>query len=221
MTRRISKEGLALIKQWEGLRREAYCDSAGVWTIGYGHTAAAGAPYPKQGMVLREQEAQALLLQDLHQYEQAVDGLVGVELNDNQFSALVSFCFNVGVDAFERSTLLKKLNQGDYTCVPSELAKWVQAGGKRVVGLVNRRAAEAGLWARGDFVVSNYQTPQVSEKSALLKAGTIAPLIGSLSGLSGFVSGSGPVQWAFALIMILAASVGIFVFLHHEKERRL
>ncbi|QMV27382.1 glycoside hydrolase family protein [Brucella sp. BO3] len=83
-----------------------------------------------------------------------VERLVKVPLTDNQFAALVSFDFNTG--ALDKSTLLKKLNKGDYAAVPVELMKWVNAGGKKINGLVNRRAAEAGLWAKGDFVSSNY-----------------------------------------------------------------
>lgn len=220
MARKISKKGLDLIKKWEGLRCSAYRDDGGVWTIGYGHTAAAGPPYPKQGMVLSEQEAEVLLLQDLQQYEQAIEMLVDVELNDNQFAALVSFVFNVGIGAFARSRLLKKLNERDYSAVASELTKWVKAGGVRVEGLANRRAAEAGLWVCGGFVSSHYQKPDASFKVALLKSGVLAPLIGSFSGLSGFVSGSGPVQWALALLMLFATLTAIIIFIRHDKEHR-
>lgn len=147
MSRRISETGLALIKQWEGLRLRAYRCPAGVWTIGYGHTGNVRA-----GMEITEEGADALLVSDLATFERAVARAVKVPLTQHQFDALVSFAFNVGVEAFRKSTLLRKLNALDYAAVPGELAKWVHAGGRKLDGLVNRRAAEAGLWVRGSHV---------------------------------------------------------------------
>lgn len=153
MTRRINAAGLSHIMQWEGKRLVAYQDMAGIWTIGYGHTTAAGIPRVREGMRISDKEAEDILKKDLIKFEDRVSRLVKVPLTDNQFAVLVSFDFNTG--ALHKSTLLKKLNEGDYDAVPAELMKWVNAGGKRVQGLVNRRAAEAGLWAKGEFVSSN------------------------------------------------------------------
>ncbi len=105
---------------------------------------------------LYERRAETMLLTDLRQYERAVEKAVYVDLSDEQFGALVSFCYNIGITAFQNSTLLKKLNKGDYESVPIELQKWTKAGGKRLKGLVHRRAAEAGLWAKSAYVSSNY-----------------------------------------------------------------
>lgn len=153
MSRKINAEGVRLIKQWEGLKLNAYRDVAGVLTIGHGHTSAAGIPKVREGMRISDKEAEDILKKDLGKFEDRVSRLVKVPLTDNQFAVLVSFDFNTG--ALHKSTLLKKLNAGDYDAVPAELMKWVNAGGKRVQGLVNRRAAEAGLWAKGEFVSSN------------------------------------------------------------------
>ncbi len=153
MARRINAAGLSHIMQWEGKRLVAYQDVAGIWTIGYGHTTAAGIPRVREGMRISDKEAEDILKKDLGKFEDRVTRLVKVPLTDNQFAVLVSFDFNTG--ALHKSTLLKKLNAGDYDAVPAELMKWVNAGGKRVQGLVNRRAAEAGLWAKGEFVSSN------------------------------------------------------------------
>lgn len=153
MARRINAAGLSHIMQWEGKRLVAYQDVAGIWTIGYGHTTAAGIPRVREGMRISDKEAEDILKTDLRKFEDRVSRLVKVPLTDNQFAVLVSFDFNTG--ALHKSTLLKKLNEGDYDAVPAELMKWVNAGGKRVQGLVNRRAAEAGLWAKGEFVSSN------------------------------------------------------------------
>lgn len=184
MTRRINAAGLSLIKQWEGLQNTAYRDVGGVLTIGYGHTSAAGAPKVTPGMAIGDKEAERILKADLAKFEARVERLVKVKLTDNQFAALVSFDFNTG--ALHKSTLLKRLNKGDYAAVPGELMKWVNAGGRKVQGLVNRRAAETGLWAKGEFVSSNY----VPAKTAANK--TDVTTIGG-AGAAGAAATLGPV----------------------------
>lgn len=218
MTRKISQKGLDHIKRWEGLRLTAYQDSANVWTIGYGHTSMAGDPYVRQGMVITDIEATNILMRDLRQFEQAVEQAVKVELNDSQFAALVSFAYNIGVGAFKKSSLLKKLNKGDYDAVPAELMKWVNAGGRRLQGLVNRRSAEGGLWAKGEFVSSNYIKPQPIKDNPLTKAEVIAPLLGAASGLTGFASGAGPFQWALAIVMVIGSLIGAAYFIRRVKK---
>lgn len=141
---RTGVEGVALIKKWEGLRTKAYKDGGGVWTIGYGHTSAAGGLKVTPGLVISAQQAEDLLKEDLEKFEARVNRWVKVPLNQNQFDALVSFDLNTG--AIHNSTLLKKLNAGNYSAVPSELAKWVHDNGKLIPGLVNRRSDEARLW---------------------------------------------------------------------------
>ncbi|MER2519724.1 MAG: lysozyme [Bdellovibrionales bacterium] len=141
VARRINAEGLAIIKEFEGLHLTPYLCPAKVWTIGYGHTRTVRA-----GMVLTREEAQDLLDEDLRLFERAAQRLVKVPLNDNQFSALVSFVFNVGIANFERSTLLKLLNRTWYEQVPAQLTRWSRAGGEILGGLARRRAAEARLW---------------------------------------------------------------------------
>ncbi|MBX4336602.1 lysozyme [Bartonella raoultii] len=219
--RKISQEGLALIKQWEGLRLSAYEDSIGVWTIGYGHTSAAGAPCVYQGMQITEEEAEKILCKDLKQFESFVAQTVNVPLSDEQFAALVSFCYNIGTEAFHRSTLLKKLNKGNYEAVPIELQKWTRAGGKQIQGLVNRRVAEAGLWARGAYVSPNYHKVEKEGVTGIYKAEALAPIVGSLSGLGGLFAGNGPVQWALAGIMVLAACTAIVFLAKRFQEHRL
>ncbi|WP_455475326.1 lysozyme [Bartonella sp. B17] len=221
MTRSINKEGLRLIKQWEGLRLKSYQDAIDVWTIGYGHTSTAGEPLVHKGMSITEREAETILCQDLKQFENTVEQAVAVPLTDEQFSALVSFCYNVGRTAFCNSTLLKKLNKGDYETVPAELQRWSKAGGKRLQGLVNRRAAEAGLWAKGSYVCSNYQPVETKEPTGAFKAEILAPIISSFSGFGGLLAGNGPVQWALAAIMIIAACIGVMFIAKRFHEQRL
>lgn len=151
MNRRIGAAGLALVKQFEGFEPKWYPDPAHGWkvpTIGYGHTDAAGPPKyaATKSLVLSEAEATEILRNDLQKYADAVSKAVTVPLNDNQFDALVSWCYNVGPGAVAKSTLVRKLNAGNYAAVPSELAKWNKAGGKVLKGLTRRRAAEAALF---------------------------------------------------------------------------
>ncbi|MCK8779098.1 lysozyme [Rhizobium sp. NTR19] len=150
MTRRINAAGLSLVKEFEGFEPRWYKDPVGIWTIGYGHTDAAGDPKyaATKGLVLTEAKATEILQNDLQKYADAVSKAVTVPLNDNQFDALVSWCYNVGPGAMASSTLVRKLNAGDYAAVPFELSKWNKAGGKVLRGLTRRRAAEGSLFTR-------------------------------------------------------------------------
>ncbi|HEY9887372.1 MAG TPA: lysozyme [Candidatus Obscuribacterales bacterium] len=143
---RINSDGLVIVKRCEGLELEAYQDSVGVWTIGYGHTAAAGPPTVSPGQRITEAEAENILKQDLGLFENGVRNLVKVPVNSDQFSALVSFSFNLGLGALGDSTLLRKLNAGDYQGAADEFPRWVKAGGQTLPGLVKRRNAERALF---------------------------------------------------------------------------
>ena len=143
---KTSEAGIDLIKQFEGCKLTAYKCPAGVWTIGYGHTTMAGEPTVVEGMKITAVEAANILKRDLRKFELGVGENVKVPLIQNQFDALVSFAFNCGLGALQKSTLLRKLNAGDYASVPAELMKWTKAGGKELPGLVRRRRAEAGMW---------------------------------------------------------------------------
>jgi len=140
----LSRNGLDLIKGFEGLRLSAYQDAAGVWTIGYGHT---GSVHP--GDRITQAQAEALLQKDTAWAQQAVRDQVKVPLTQGQFDALTSFTFNLGAGALAKSTLLRKLNAGDYAGAQAEFGKWVHAGGQVLQGLVRRRAAEAELFGNG------------------------------------------------------------------------
>jgi lysozyme len=140
---RISKNGIDLIKSWEGCRANAYLCPAGIWTIGYGHTKTV-----TPGMKIDYTKADSLLLEDLKRFESAIRQLVKVPLNQNQFDALVSFTFNVGEGAFKGSTLLRLLNAGNYNAAAAQFGKWVYAGKKVLPGLVARREAEYQLFIK-------------------------------------------------------------------------
>ncbi|TBL46386.1 lysozyme [Obesumbacterium proteus] len=143
---RASENGINLIKQFEGCRLTAYQDSVGVWTIGYGWTQPVDGKPVGKGMTITQQKADDLLKQGVVQYEAGVHGLVTVQLNQNQYDALVDFAYNLGVNALKGSTLLKKLNAGDYSGAANEFTKWNKAGGKELAGLTRRREAEKSLF---------------------------------------------------------------------------
>ncbi len=139
--RSINQAGLNLIKDFEGCVLTAYDDGVGVLTIGYGHTQRV-----TWGQTITQSQAEKLLAEDLNYFEQSVSNLVKVTLTNNQFAALVSFTFNVGVGAFAESTLLRLLNQSQYQAAAAQFLRWVNGGGKEMAGLVRRRKAEQDLF---------------------------------------------------------------------------
>lgn len=139
--KRTSQNGLALIKKFEGYRSTAYQCSAGVWTLGYGHTSGV-----KAGDTCTLEQAEQWLKEDVRTAENAVNA-EGLKLTQNQFDALVSFTYNVGTAAFKSSTLLKKIKADpDDPAIAQEFARWTYAAGQQVAGLANRRDDEAGLY---------------------------------------------------------------------------
>jgi len=143
---RTGRDGVELIRHFEGCRFDAYLCPAGVWTIGYGHTADV-----KEGDSIDQEAAEAFLIEDLEKFEQAVTRLVDVPLTQQQFDALVSWTFNLGAGNLAESTLLRKLNNYQYAEVPEQMMRWVKAGGQVLDGLVRRRAAEAALFQNKDW----------------------------------------------------------------------
>ncbi|ECD3895791.1 lysozyme [Salmonella enterica subsp. enterica serovar Gloucester] len=138
---KVSDNGRAFIRAREGVKLVAYQDGGGVWTIGYGHTRGV-----KQGQVINHEQADEFLNNDLRQVESCISERVTVALNQNQFDALVSFVFNVGRQAFSDSTLLKKLNEGNYRAAADQFTRWVYDNDQFVQGLYNRRVAERDLF---------------------------------------------------------------------------
>jgi len=138
---KISEAGLALIRDSEGFRAEAYRDAVGVWTIGYGHTAAV-----RPGDRVTAEQGLALLRADVAGAEAAVARAARVPLAQGQFDALVSFAFNLGAAALAGSTLLRRLNAGDAAGAAAEFPKWCHAGTAVLPGLVTRRARERALF---------------------------------------------------------------------------
>ncbi|MNM23011.1 Lysozyme RrrD [compost metagenome] len=142
----LSVDGVNQICNFEGLKLSAYDDGTGVWTIGYGTTRYPNGKRVSEGDRCSLEQAKTYMQHDLKIFERAVNSSVKVPLKQNQFDALVSLTYNIGVGAFKHSTLLKKLNSGDYKEAANQFDVWVNAGGKRLKGLVNRRAMEKKLF---------------------------------------------------------------------------
>ena len=144
MARQIDTAGEALIKSFEALRLKSYPDpgtGGAPWTVGWGSTRNV-----TPGMTITVEEAEQRFKADIAAAEDAVANGVRVPLNDNQFSALVSFTFNVGVKTFLKSSLLRSLNLGNYGVIGRMLIQYNHSAGKVVDGLTRRRFAEAALW---------------------------------------------------------------------------
>lgn len=139
---RVSQAGINKIKVYEALRLEPYQDASGKWHIGYGHLLLPGEWYDS----ITQEKAEQLLKQDLQIAEKAIKESVTVPLKQPQYDALVSFVYNVGITNFKKSTLLKKLNAGDYAGAAAEFPKWKYAEGKVIAGLIKRREHEQALF---------------------------------------------------------------------------
>lgn len=137
----FNDDGLALVKKFEGLRLKAYQDGVGLWTIGYGHRHEV-----QEGDIITEQKAIDLLTQDLALIGGQVKRALQKTLNNNQFSALVSFTFNVGIGNFSTSTLLKLIHQEQIYEAADQFLRWEYAGEEKEPGLIERRTAERALF---------------------------------------------------------------------------
>ena len=133
-----------MLKEFEGLRLKAYKCPAGIWTIGYGTTSDV-----EPGMEVTEAQAETFLKTDLAKFEAGVEALTkGSDTSDNQFSALVSLAYNIGINAFAGSTVLKRHKLGNKLGASRAFGMWIRGGGRILPGLVRRREAEAALYMR-------------------------------------------------------------------------
>ena len=139
----ISEKGKALIKKYEGLKLSAYKCPAGVWTIGYGHTTGVF-----EGQKITQKKADEFFDNDIKKFEKIVLELCKVPLTQGQFDALVSLVYNIGKTAFSNSTLLKLLNQKNYSATAKQFTRWVFANGEKLQGLVKRREEEKFLFEK-------------------------------------------------------------------------
>jgi len=144
-----SQECIDLIKYFEGFKKEAYPDTGGVWTIGYGTTRYSKFKRVKKGDVVTKTQAEAYLKEDVARFVKAVNKRVTVPLEQHQFDALVCWTYNLGETNLRKSTMLKVLNKGLYDQVPNQMRRWNKDNGKVIRGLVRRRHAEATLFESG------------------------------------------------------------------------
>lgn len=158
---KTNQAGVNLIKEFEGFRAKAYKCPAGVWTIFYGHTSAAGAPEVRPGMTGTAAEGEKVLRRDLVKYENAVSSAIKVPLTSNQFSACVSLCYNIGPGNFAKSSVARFCNKKQFKQASDAFALWNKAGGKVLPGLVRRRAAESALFSKDDVSTSEEVRPVI------------------------------------------------------------
>jgi len=235
----ISEQGINLIKKFEGLAKVEpdgmvipYKCPASVMTIGYGHTKGV-----KKNMRITKEEAENLLRDDLRSFEAEVKNMVDIPLSQYQFDALVSFVFNLGAANFKSSTLLKKLNAGDYAAVPAQLMRWNKArvGGKLqpLTGLTRRRTAEAALFTMDaqlpsdDADVPMPQKVTVQDKKPLAKSKTMAGvgIAGAATGLNemagqlqGLVSYADSLKTIFLIIAIGGIALAAYARFKDQKD---
>ena len=145
---KLNRDGIALMHLYEGLRLEAYMCPAGVWTIGYGNTFYENGTRVKKGDVITKERAEELFENIVKiKFELPMSRLIDVDLNDNQYSALVSFTYNIGIGNFSKSTLLKMVNKNpNNPFIREQFLRWNKAGGKPLLGLTRRRTSEANLY---------------------------------------------------------------------------
>lgn len=219
----VNEKGLALIRQCEGFRGRAYRDAVGVWTIGFGHTSMAGAPEVKPGLVVSRDKASQILARDVEMFAEGIANVITTELNDNQFSALVSFAYNVGLGNFKKSSVLKAVNANDVEAVPRRLALWSKAGGRVLPGLVKRRAAEAELFATPvEGSITDVLKPVVEalpgKPLSKSKTAWSAALAGVLGAMQSFWAAHQQAIFILVGLAILAAAIFI-IYERHKKAK--
>jgi lysozyme len=219
MTYKLSPRGIKFIKDAEGLRLEAYQCSAKVWTIGYGSTEGV-----VKGMRITEKEAETLLKRDLRYFEAEVNKLVKVPLTQSQYDAIVSLVFNIGVGAFKKSTLLRKLNAKEYIGASGQFTRWNKAGGKENRGLVLRRRREMALFDEDtwetDDTPNDIQTdisgqkPIVTKESITWGTGIVATGLTSVAD----VDSTSPIAYVLAGIMAISFVIGMYMYFKGRKS---
>lgn len=194
---------IKILKSLEGFRSHPYKCSAGVTTIGYGHSEHMD-NIALNTTSITEKQATDLLKKDVAQFEHIVKSNVKVPLTDNQLAALTFFAFNIGENAFKRSTLLKKLNSGDYDSVPSQMLRWIKIGDSPSVGLSARRHKEISIWLDNKKIEeSNYMLPKPHTDMGLPHKEFIANCSTSIIGLLADTTGNDILQWTFAILIIV------------------
>jgi lysozyme len=205
----VNQSTIDLVKHFEGFRATAYSDPVGIWTIGYGTTAAAGVGInPRAGMTITEADAEQYLHAALDKFAAIIQPSITAPINENQFGAFVSLAYNIGPGAFKKSSALRLFNEGQTKKAADAILLWDKAGGKRMRGLRLRREAERALFltvADGEKPVD--RTSPI--KSTTVQASVIQVTSGAGAGLTAIGALDGTAQivaLVFAGIVILAAA---------------
>lgn len=222
---KLTKEGVALIKRFEGFRDKAYRDAVGVWTIGYGHTAMAGPPEVKPGLKIDRAQAADILRRDLEMFAEGVRKLLARPIGERQFSALVSFTYNVGLGNFRKSSVLAAVNAGALDAVPRRLQLWVKAGGRVLPGLVKRRAAEAALFVGEGPSETTGPIEAVEGKKAMRSTTNLAAILSALAGVLATVAASlkdtaEALAGSAVPILLLMAMAAATLWIIRERRRK-
>lgn len=144
---KLNNEGYKLIQSFEGLKLQAYQDSVGIWTIGYGNINYENGTKVKKGDKITQERADQLFKYFADRFAGQVDAAITKTVTQNQFNSMVSLAYNIGIGAFQKSTLLRKINSNpNDPTIKNEFLKWVNAGGRKIQGLVNRREKEAKVY---------------------------------------------------------------------------
>lgn len=224
---RLSKNGIDILKRFEGCRFKAYQDIVGVWTIGYGFTEGV-----KEGDVMTLAEANARLIAELKKYEDAVSAALTRYYFQNQFDAIVILAWNIGIAGMQKSTVVKAHNRGDSQAAARAFGLWNKAGGKEIAGLTRRRAAESALYLTPEPNEKDLAMPQAVDEerpmtaSTINRAGVIAGSTAGVAGLSQVIDAINKLNlnsysdWLVpGLLVVTIISVGYIIY-ERVKQRK-
>lgn len=204
---KINQATVDLVKEFEGFRAKAYKCPAGIWTIGYGTTAAAGVGItPKEGMTINQSDAEAYLQAGLDKFADQIAPSITAPINENEFGAFVSLAYNIGPGAFKKSSALSAFNAGDKAKAAKAILLWNKAGGKVLKGLTRRRDAERKLFLTP--VGSNFEGRTNVAQSTTVRASAVQIASGAGAGIAAVGALDGTAQivaLAFAGVVVLAA----------------
>lgn len=219
--RPINKEGLDLIKHFEGLRLTAYKCPADVWTIGYGTTTRAGVGIVvEENMNISEEDAEMYLRRTLDKFSDLILPLMTRLPTDNQYAAMLSLAYNIGPSAFGKSTCLKRFNAGDMEGAAEALTWFNKAGGKVLQGLVRRRAAEHDLFLKTDASDPPVRIAADEERTNPAQSTTMqATATAAVSGVAGFGTAVSSLDGTAQIVVIVAACFAGFALIWICKER--
>ena len=221
----ISKAGLAILKDFEGCRLEAYPDVVGVWTIGYGFTAGV-----QKGDTMTQAQCDERLSREIRAYEIAVWNATGGDVTQSEFDALVSFAWNVGIAGMKKSSVIKAHVRGDKQAAARAFGLWSKAGGKVVKGLARRRAAEAALYLTDedefvDPMPQQVDPPKPLTSSTTVIAGgaaavaTVTQIVTEVTKLKDGMEGLG--EWMMPILSMLAlAAIGYVIYERFNNRER-